>query len=92
MDLLPEWIKTPLTDYLELLKREGWCQMYLDQLLEAEKSAFVELPCLKAERTTTVPEVPVMCIKNGHGLSTDIFSLLSPQLLRCLVEAFSHVE
>ena len=26
MDLLPEWIKTPLTDYLELLKREGWCQ------------------------------------------------------------------
>ena len=24
--MLPEWIKTPLTDYLELLKREGWCQ------------------------------------------------------------------
>ena len=37
--------------------------MYLDQLPEAEKSAFVELPRLKAERTATVPEVPVMCIK-----------------------------
>ena len=51
-----------------------------------------EIPRLKAERTATVPEVPVMCIKNGHGLSADIFSSVSPQLLRCLVEAFSHVE
>ena len=67
-------------------------QMYLDQLPEAEKPAFVELPRLKAERTATVPEVPVMCIKNGNGLSADIFSSVSPQLLRCLVEAFSHVE
>lgn len=67
-------------------------QMYLDQLPEAEKPAFVELPRLKAERTATVLEVPVMCIKNGNGLSADIFSSVSPQLLRCLVEAFSHVE
>ena len=67
-------------------------QMYLDQLPEAEKPAFVELPRLKAERTATVPEVTVMCIKNGNGLSADIFSSVSPQLLRCLVEAFSHVE
>ena len=66
--------------------------MCLDQLPEAEKPAFVELPRLKAERTATVTEVPVMCIKNGHGLSADIFSSVSPQLLRCLVEAFSHVE
>ena len=50
--------------------------MCLDQLPEAEKPAFVELPRLKAERTATVPEVPVMCIKNGHGLSADIFSCL----------------
>ena len=28
--------------------------MYLDQLPEAEKPAFVELPRLKAERTATV--------------------------------------
>ena len=46
-------------------------QMYLDQLPEAEKPAFVELPRLKAERTATVPEVPVMCIKNGNGLSAE---------------------
>jgi len=45
--------------------------MYLDQLPEAEKPAFVELPRLKAERTATVPEVPVMCIKNGNGLSAE---------------------
>ena len=53
-------------------------QMYLDQLPEAEKPAFVELPRLKAERTATVPEVPVMCIKNGNGLSADIFSSVAP--------------
>ena len=53
-------------------------QMYLDQLSEAEKPAFVELPRLKAERTATVPEVPVMCIRNGHGLSADIFSSVAP--------------
>ena len=58
--------------------------MCLDQLPEAEKPAFVELPRLKAERTATVSEVLVMCIKNGHGLSADIFSSVSPQLLRCL--------
>ena len=65
-------------NYYYRLKRVR--QMCLDQLPEA------------AERTATVPEVPVMCIKNGHGLSADIFSSVSPQLLRCLVEAFSHVE
>lgn len=77
-------------NYYYRLKRVR--QMCLDQLPEAEKPAFVELPHLKAERTATVPEVPVMCIKNRHGLSADIFSSVSPQLLRCLVEAFSHVE
>ena len=77
-------------NYYYRLKRVR--QMFLDQLPEAEKPAFVELPHLKAEGTATVPEVPVMCIKNGHGLSTDIFSSVSPQLLRCLVEVFSHVE
>ena len=77
-------------NYYYRLKRVR--QMCLDQLPEAEKPAFVELSRLKAERTATMPEVPVMCIKNGHGLSADIFSSVSPQLLRCLVEAFSHVE
>ncbi len=77
-------------NYYYRLKRVR--QMCLDQLPEAEKPAFVELPHLKAEGTATVPEVPVMCIKNGHGLLADIFSSVSPQLLRCLVEAFSHVE
>ena len=63
-------------DYYYPLKRVR--QMYLDQLPEAEKPAFVELPRLKAERTATVPEVPVMCIKNGNGLSADIFSSVAP--------------
>ena len=36
--------------------------MCLDQLPEAKKPAFVELPHLKAERTATVPEVPVFTI------------------------------
>ena len=62
-------------NYYYRLKRVR--QMYLDQLPEAEKPAFVELPRLKAERTATVPEVPVMCIKNGNGLSADIFSSVS---------------
>ena len=67
-------------NYYYRLKRVR--QMCLDQLPEAEKPAFVELPRLKAERTATVPEVPVMCIKNGNGLSADIFSSVSPRLLR----------
>ena len=36
--------------------------MCLDQLPEVEKPAFVELSRLKAERTATVPEVPVVVI------------------------------
>ena len=48
-------------NYYYRLKRVR--QMCLDQLPEAEKPAFVELSRLKAERTATVPEVPVMCIK-----------------------------
>ena len=63
-------------NYYYRLKRV--LQMYLDQLPEAEKPAFVEFPRLKAERTATVPEVPVMRIKNGNGLSADIFSSVSP--------------
>ena len=63
-------------NYYYRLKRVR--QMCLDQLPEAEKPAFVELPRLKAERTATVSEVLVMCIKNGHGLSADIFSSVPP--------------
>ena len=70
-------------NYYYRLKRVR--QMCLDQLPEAEKPAFFELSRLKAERTATVPEVPVMCIKNGHGLSANLFSSVPPQLLRCLV-------
>ena len=40
-------------NYYYRLKRVR--QMCLDQLPEVEKPAFVELPCLKAERTATVP-------------------------------------
>lgn len=77
-------------NYYYRLKRVR--QMCLDQLPESEKPAFVELPCQKEESSVAESKVPVMCIKNGHGLSADIFSSVSPQLLHCLVEAFGHVE
>ena len=77
-------------NYYYRLKRVR--QMFLDQLPEAERPAFVELPRLKAERTATVPEVPVMCIKNGNGLSADIFSSVSPQLPRCLVDVVDSLN
>ena len=59
-------------------------QMYLDQLPEAEKPAFVELPRLKAER----PKFQ-WCVSKTEMDFRQIYFL---QLLRCLVESFSHVE
>ena len=50
-------------NYYYRLKRVR--QMCLDQLPEAEKPAFVELPHLKAEGTATIPEVPVQKSLSG---------------------------
>ena len=42
------------------------------------KGRFVTKDDIKGKkRTATVPKVPVMCIKNGNGLSADIFSSVS---------------
>jgi len=70
--------------------QKNWFYYTLTLYCTQEKHYLLALKGKK--RTATVPEVPVMCIKNGNGLSADIFSSVSPQLLRCLVEAFSHVE
>lgn len=36
--------------------------------------------------------IPVIRIKNTRGLSAEIFPAVSPEMLRHLIEAFSHVE
>ena len=35
---------------------------------------------------------PVACIRNAGGLSAEIFPDISPEMPRCLVEAFGHAE
>lgn len=40
----------------------------------------------KEKRTMSAVEVPVMRIKNIRGLSAEIFSSVTPELLNCLVE------
>lgn len=76
-------------NYYYRLKRVR--QMCLDQLPEAEKPAFVELPHLKAEGTATVLEVPVMCIKNGHGLSADEAMAITDDQYRMLMQELEVV-
>ena len=42
----------------------------------------------KEKRTMSAVEVPVMRIKNIRGLSAEIFSSVTPELLNCLVEVY----
>lgn len=54
-------------------------------------AASAELP--KIPQTVTSDDtVPLIRIKNTKGLSADIFSGVSPEMLRHLIGAFSHVE
>lgn len=62
-------------NYYYRLKRVR--QMCLDQLTETERPAFVELPCQKEESSAAGSEVPVMCIKNVHGLSADMLGCIN---------------
>ena len=62
---------------------------------------FVELPAPdnNAATSANVPapgipvyQAPIIRIKNIRGLSAEIFSTASPEMLHYLIEAFSHVE
>lgn len=73
----------------------------LDQIPEAEVPAFVELPVLDvsdaAASKNTASDISagislVIRISNTKGLSAEIFSGISPEMLRCTIEAFSHAE
>lgn len=73
----------------------------LDQIPKAAHPAFVELP--EPKRKAAIPAdisdqdipalgAPVIRITSADGLSAEIFASVSPEMLRCLIEAFSHVQ
>ena len=76
-------------------------EVCLEQVQETAATAFVELPVpttastklSKIPQTVTSDDiVPLIRIKNTKGLSVEIFSGVSPEMLRHLIEVFSHVE
>ena len=73
----------------------------LDQIPEAGVPAFVELPTLDTPDTAasknTASDIsaaiaPVIRISNAKGLSAEIFSGISREILFHLIEAFGHAE
>ena len=73
----------------------------LDQLADTGDSAFIEVPGPRRKSPEDVTllsnpgcstAAPVACIRNAGGLSAEIFPDISPEMLRCLVEAFGHAE
>ncbi len=77
-------------NYYYRLKRVR--KMCLDKISDATQSTFVELQQPEEKGTMSAVNVPVMRIENVRGFSAEIFSSVTPELLNCLVEAFSHVE
>lgn len=77
-------------NYYYRLKRVR--QMCLEQMTETGHPAFVELRKPRKKEERSVAEVPVMRIRNVQGLSAEIFSTVTPELLKCLIEAFGHAE
>lgn len=78
-------------------------QIYLDQMQDTETTAFVELPAPAPDpkKTDTSKEsgtcisagtLPMIRIKNTRGLSVEIFSGTSPEMLCHLIKAFTHAE
>ena len=76
-------------------------EVYLEQVQGTDSAAFVELPVPTAASSESpkVPRtvisdgtVPVVRIRNTKGLSAEIFSGVSSEILHHLIEAFSHVE
>ena len=76
-------------------------QICLDQMQDTEAPAFVELPA-PVQKEMDVPKesgtyisagtLPMIRIKNTKGLSAEIFSGTSPEMLCHLIEAFNHAE
>lgn len=73
-------------------------QICLDQMQDTETTAFVELPAPVPKKTDTPKEsgtcilagtLPMIRIKNTRGLSAEIFSGTSPEMLCHLIKAFS---
>ena len=76
-------------------------EVCLEQVQGTASTAFVELPVPTAASSESpkVPgtvasdgTVPVIRIRNTKGLSAEIFSGVSQETLRHLIEAFGHVE
>lgn len=65
---------------------------YLAQIPEAAHPAFVELPEPKSKVAIPALETPMIRITGADGLSAEIFASVSPEMLRCLIEAFSHAQ
>ncbi len=74
------------------------CKACLDQIPETEVPAFVELPALDtAASKNTASDIsaatsPIIRISNSKGISAEIFPGISPEMLRCAIEAFDHAE
>ena len=76
-------------------------EVCLEQVQGTAATAFVELP-VPTTASSELPKIPQMVtsddtlplirIKNTKGLSAEIFSGVSPEMLRHLIGAFSHVE
>ena len=77
-------------NYYYRLKRVR--QMCLEQMTDTVQPAFVELPKPREKTEKSATEVPVMQIRNMQGLSAEIFSTVTPELLKCLIEAFGYAE
>lgn len=78
-------------------------QICLDQMQDTETTAFVELPAPAPDpkKTDTTKEsgtcisagtLPMIRIKNTRGLSAEIFSGTSPEMLCHFIKAFTHAE
>ena len=78
-------------------------QICLDQMQDTETTAFVELPAPAPDpkKTDTPKEsgtcisagtLPMIRIKNTRGLSAEIFSGTSPEMLCHFIKAFPHAE
>ena len=89
---------TKVNYYYRLCRVREAC---LEQVQGTTSAAFVELPFPTAasSESSRVPgtvisdgTVPVIRIRNTKGLSAEIFSDVLPEMLRHLIEAFSHVE
>lgn len=76
-------------------------EVCLDQIQDTAAPAFVELPMSDTKRPASpktltadrsVAALPLIRIRSTKGLSAEIFSGISPEMLCCLIEAFSHAE